>query len=61
MSGPPAVVPSRADPQWLSESEASERLAGEVSNEVRVSQQRGWLRLPREVASEPMFLLLFAC
>ena len=45
----------------LSSAQALERLARDGPNELSVSRPRGVLRLAREVASEPMFLLLVAC
>jgi Ca2+-transporting ATPase len=45
----------------LSDAEARERLAKDGPNELPVSKPRSVLRLAREVASEPMFLLLVAC
>jgi P-type Ca2+ transporter type 2C len=45
----------------LSEREAAERLAQGGPNELPVSRPRSVLRLLREVAFEPMFLLLVAC
>jgi len=45
----------------LSGVEARQRLARDGPNELPVSKPRTVLRLEREVASEPMFLLLVAC
>jgi Ca2+-transporting ATPase len=45
----------------LSEANARQRLAKDGPNELPVSKPRSVLRLAREVASEPMFLLLVAC
>jgi magnesium-transporting ATPase (P-type) len=45
----------------LSDAEARQRLAQDGPNELPVSQPRSVLRLAREVACEPMFLLLVAC
>ena len=45
----------------LSDAEARQRLAKDGPNELPVSKPRSVLRLAREVASEPMFLLLVAC
>jgi P-type Ca2+ transporter type 2C len=45
----------------LGAGEAQQRLERDGPNELPVSRQRGLLRLAREVASEPMFLLLVAC
>lgn len=45
----------------LSEAEASRRLARDGRNELPVFRPRSVLRLAREVAFEPMFLLLVAC
>ncbi len=44
----------------LSQAEALQRLARDGPNELPVSKPRSVLRLVREVASEPMFLLLVA-
>jgi Ca2+-transporting ATPase len=56
----PAPVAQASEP-GLSEGEARLRLARDGANELPVSKPRGLLRLAREVASEPMFLLLVAC
>lgn len=45
----------------LSEADAKRRLTEDGPNELPVSKPRSVLRLAREVASEPMFLLLVAC
>jgi P-type Ca2+ transporter type 2C len=45
----------------LSAAEARKRLAKDGPNELPASKPRSVLRLAREVASEPMFLLLVAC
>ena len=45
----------------LSEDEARQRLAKDGPNELPVSKPRSVMRLAREVAFEPMFLLLVAC
>ncbi|MCE9661713.1 MAG: cation-translocating P-type ATPase [Burkholderiales bacterium] len=45
----------------LSNAEARRRLARDGPNELPASKRRSVLRLAREVASEPMFLLLVAC
>jgi len=45
----------------LSAAQARQRLARDGPNELPVSQPRSLLRLLREVAGEPMFLLLVAC
>jgi Ca2+-transporting ATPase len=45
----------------LSQAEALQRLASDGPNELPVSKPRSLLRLAREVASEPMLLLLVAC
>ena len=45
----------------LSNAEAALRLASDGPNELPVSKPRSVLKLLREVASEPMFLLLVAC
>ncbi|MEQ1683175.1 MAG: HAD-IC family P-type ATPase [Burkholderiaceae bacterium] len=47
--------------QGLSAAEARQRLARDGANELPVSKPRSFFRLAREVASEPMFLLLVAC
>ena len=45
----------------LSSVEAQARLARDGANELPVSQRKGLLRLIRDIATEPMFLLLVAC
>lgn len=45
----------------LSDAEARQRLTKDGPNELPVSKPHSVLRLAREVASEPMFLLLVAC
>jgi len=55
----PDGSPARAD--GLGQAEATRRLASDGPNELPVSKPRSLLRLAREVASEPMFLLLVAC
>ncbi|RZL35574.1 MAG: hypothetical protein EOP35_13300 [Rubrivivax sp.] len=45
----------------LSATEARQRLATDGPNELPVSRPRSVLRLAREIAGEPMFLLLLAC
>lgn len=45
----------------LSDAQAEQNLKRDGPNELPVSKPRGLLRLAREVASEPMFLLLVAC
>lgn len=45
----------------LTEEEAHRRLETDGPNELPTSKRRGVLRLLRDVASEPMFLLLVAC
>jgi Ca2+-transporting ATPase len=47
--------------EGLSDAEAKHRLAKDGPNELPGSKPRSVLRLAREVASEPMFLLLVAC
>ena len=47
--------------QGLSAAEARQRLDKDGPNELPVSRPRSVLRLAREVAFEPMFLLLVAC
>lgn len=56
---PPLNTP--ALPEGLSEGEARQQLLTEGLNELPVSRPRSVLRLVREVAFEPMFLLLVAC
>ncbi|HMA06969.1 MAG TPA: HAD-IC family P-type ATPase, partial [Ramlibacter sp.] len=45
----------------LTEADAGRRLAEDGPNELPVSRPRGWLRLLRDVVTEPMFLMLVAC
>jgi Ca2+-transporting ATPase len=45
-------------PVSLSSTEAAARLAAEGPNELPSDQERGWLRLIRDVVTEPMILLL---
>lgn len=52
---------SIAQPCELTEAAARKRLAQDGPNEVAISRSRNVLRLAREVASVPMFLLLAAC
>ncbi len=47
--------------QGLSSDEAQARLARDGANELPVSQRKGLLRLIRDIATEPMFMLLVAC
>jgi Ca2+-transporting ATPase len=47
--------------EGLDDQTAKQRLATDGPNELPVSKPRSVLRLAREVASEPMFLLLAAC
>ena len=47
--------------QGLSSAQAQARLARDGANELPVSQRKGLLRLIRDIASEPMFMLLVAC
>ncbi|SCK50977.1 Ca2+-transporting ATPase [Variovorax sp. HW608] len=57
-------APASASPPatgGLSDGEAALRRQRDGPNELPVSRPRGVLRLAREVASEPMFLLLAAC
>ena len=56
---PPSQAP--APPEGLSEGDAQQRLVQGGPNELPVSRPRSVLRLVREVAFEPMFLLLVAC
>ena len=56
---PPLNAP--AMPEGLSEGEARQQLLTDGPNELPVSRPRSMLRLVREVAFEPMFLLLVAC
>jgi Ca2+-transporting ATPase len=53
--------PGPADAGGLSAAEARQRLDKDGPNELPVSKPRSVFRLVREVASEPMFLLLVAC
>jgi len=57
----PPETTSAPEGNGLSEAEARQRLVRDGPNELPASRQRGVLRLIREVASEPMFLLLVAC
>ncbi|MFH7041059.1 cation-translocating P-type ATPase [Paucibacter sp. JuS9] len=50
-----------ASPAGLTQAQARQRLAIDGANELPVSKPRSLLRLAREIASEPMFLLLMAC
>ena len=61
MSGGPLAAPAPAPPVGLKEAEAQRRLVRDGANELPVSRPRSMLRLAREVAFEPMFLLLVAC
>ncbi|WP_409052674.1 cation-translocating P-type ATPase [Variovorax sp. GrIS 2.14] len=61
MSGGPLAAPAPAPPVGLKEAEARRRLVRDGANELPVSRPRSMLRLAREVAFEPMFLLLVAC
>lgn len=54
----PATAPVHGG---LTTDQARQRLAQDGPNELSVSEQRGVLRLLREVVTEPMFLLLVAC
>ncbi len=59
-----AALPSSsapALPEGLGEEEARRQLLTDGPNELPVSRPRSLLRLLREVALEPMFLLLVAC
>ena len=56
---PSSGAPGR--PEGLSEAAAEGQLASSGSNELPVSRPRSLVRLVREVALEPMFLLLVAC
>jgi len=56
---PPLNAP--ALPQGLSEGEVRQQLLTDGPNELPISRPRSMLRLVREVAFEPMFLLLVAC
>lgn len=51
----------RAAAAGLSDAAARQRLTKDGPNELPVSKPRSVLRLAREVASEPMFMLLVAC
>lgn len=59
-TGSPARL-STAATDGLSDDEAERRLQRDGPNALPVSRPRSVLRLAREVASEPMFLLLVAC
>jgi Ca2+-transporting ATPase len=61
MDAPASDPPPAASAGGLSGIEARQRLARDGANELPVSKPRSVLRLAREVASEPMFLLLVAC
>lgn len=50
-----------AQASGLSDEEARRRFEQEGPNELPASKERGVLRLLRDVASEPMFLLLVSC
>jgi Ca2+-transporting ATPase len=50
-----------AQASGLSDEEARRRFEQEGPNELPASKQRGVLHLLRDVASEPMFLLLVSC
>lgn len=50
-----------AQTSGLSDEQARRRLQQEGPNELPASKRRGVLRLLRDVASEPMFLLLVSC
>jgi len=54
---PPGIAP----PEGLSPEQAQQRLAQDGPNALPASQRRSALRLVRDVAVEPMFLLLVAC
>ncbi|MDL2339306.1 MAG: HAD-IC family P-type ATPase, partial [Pseudomonadota bacterium] len=56
-----APLPASLSTTGLSDAQARQRLAEDGPNELPVSKPRSVLRLAREVASEPMFLLLVAC
>ena len=61
MSKAPPASASLPTAGGLSEDEAARRLQRDGPNELPVSRPRGVPRLAREVASEPMFLLLVSC
>jgi Ca2+-transporting ATPase len=61
MNASAAPVDTPAIAEGLSDTEAKQRLAKDGPNELPVSKPRSVLKLAREVASEPMFLLLVAC
>ena len=56
-----AEADSAAQAQGLSSAQAQARLARDGANELPVSQRKGLLRLIRDIATEPMFVLLVAC
>ena len=55
------AAPALAPTVGLKEQEALRRLVRDGANELPVSRPRSMLRLVREVAFEPMFLLLVSC
>ena len=61
MTDGPLATPALAPTVGLKEQEALRRLVRDGANELPVSRPRSMLRLVREVAFEPMFLLLVAC
>lgn len=61
MADGPLAAPALAPTVGLKEQEALRRLVRDGANELPVSRPRSMLRLVREVAFEPMFLLLVAC
>ncbi len=61
MTAPPAPDLGSTDADGLTEADASARLSRDGPNELPVSRPRSVLRLLRDVAAEPMFLLLVGC
>ena len=61
MSNADTPLEARPVAAGLGDAQARQRLARDGPNELPVSKPRSVLRLAREVASEPMFLLLVAC
>ena len=57
----PMIIPTAPVATGLSEPAARQRLAQDGPNELPAAKPRGLLRLLREVATEPMLLLLVAC
>lgn len=61
MNRDPPASGSSSTAGGLGKDEAARRLQLDGPNELLASRPRSVLRLAREVASEPMFLLLAAC